>query len=599
MSTKVAPDPSPQIVDLNNYNDKVIMDLLLENKDNRKTIMDLLLEEKAKRKRIIQEWLNKFKKENRREASIDDRKKESKIFEDYNEIIVKLEHLSERSEIDRDENIAKENELLYHMNSSNDDNATNDAYDSEDEEYDDDTIQCIELHKDFDDIREKYDHIDRKNEKYNEKDKFESRYFYAGNLDENKKKELANIVKFSQFKTPDDKNVYIIGNIINDSETSILSTRRQDDVHHMEGLAADVAQLKVIELKYISESNGELQFKIKVAKDKDEISKFEINQKTIQPVVESFLETIKKIDFENKKKLSDKVFKLKRADKNGKNVDPLDKDFTDDSKTITRKASPVVTSKAAFRVCPFRVCLTDSKPSPEEEKEAENKRIDRFRVLNEEIKKGKLKYYLISFEDNSDDYKDVVDSEVDLLLNCGVIGALVITLLFNSSLQTQEMSDESIEFFTETGCNIIWYMYQILVVIGFFMSCLSVMHSVSTYKLLNFWMPCKDSKKEFTQEISIVHLVRMATMGVPIVIMLAIPFGSCIFISPGDGLLSLLVLMGSLVYFFYAILHNEAKAAVILHRKLRSTLHLHVEKKVKKCKKTKKDTKSGHTKPET
>ena len=183
--------------------------------------------------------------------------------------------------------------------------------------------------------------------------------------------------------------------------------------------------------------------------------------------------------------------------------------------------------------------------------------------------------YKLSYRSNESDTIDkVVEAHLGLLLNCGVIGALVITLLFSISLAPSDLSDSSMEYFGDSGCTILWYIYYILVVAGFYISCISVMQSISTYKQLSFWMSTTRSKLEYTQKISIVGLIIMSTTILPSTIMLAVPAGAAIYISPDAGLISLILLCLSLLYLLNAVSGSEAKAAALLHSELRRILNI-------------------------
>ena len=183
--------------------------------------------------------------------------------------------------------------------------------------------------------------------------------------------------------------------------------------------------------------------------------------------------------------------------------------------------------------------------------------------------------YKVSYRsDESDTIDKVVEAHLGLLLNCGVIGALVITLLFGISLAPSDISETSLEFFGDEGCSVIWYIYYILVVAGFYISCLSVMQSISTYKQLSFWMSTQQTKLEYTQNVSIVGLIILSTTILPATIMLAVPAGSAIFISPQAGLISIILLFIAFLYVLHEVSLSEAKATVLLHLELKRILKI-------------------------
>lgn len=125
--------------------------------------------------------------------------------------------------------------------------------------------------------------------------------------------------------------------------------------------------------------------------------------------------------------------------------------------------------------------------------------------------------FKVSFNDDfeSEDINKVVESYLGLLLNCGVIGALVITLLFQVAITSQSFSDASIEYFTEDGCTTMFNIYFILVTSGFYMSCLTVISSIFKYKQLSFWMANTELKSAYVEKLSLTGLIVLATGMLP------------------------------------------------------------------------------------
>jgi len=184
--------------------------------------------------------------------------------------------------------------------------------------------------------------------------------------------------------------------------------------------------------------------------------------------------------------------------------------------------------------------------------------------------------FKVSFNDDfeSEDINKVVESYLGLLLNCGVIGALVITLLFSVAITSQSISDESIEYFTEDGCNTMFNIFFILVTAGFYMSCLTVISSIFKYKQLSFWMANIELKSIYVEKLSLTALIILATGMLPGSIMIAVPFGSAIFISPVAGLSSLIILLLTAIYNFVVNVREEAIACILVHQNLRKKLKL-------------------------
>ena len=125
--------------------------------------------------------------------------------------------------------------------------------------------------------------------------------------------------------------------------------------------------------------------------------------------------------------------------------------------------------------------------------------------------------YKVSFieELETENVDKLTESYLGLLLNCGVIGALVITLLFQVVITSQDFSDASIEYFTEDGCVSMFHIFYILVTVGFYMSIMIVANSIFKYKQLSFWMSKTELKSVYIEKLSIVGLIVLATILLP------------------------------------------------------------------------------------
>ena len=129
---------------------------------------------------------------------------------------------------------------------------------------------------------------------------------------------------------------------------------------------------------------------------------------------------------------------------------------------------------------------------------------------------GKLNTLKVFFDDGDEieqreDVLKVTDAYLGLLLNCGVIGALVITLLFGSTTASQEFSSESIDYFTEEGCRTMFHFFNFFVTLGFYMSCLIVVYSIFKYKQLSFFMSTIELKAAYIERFSLVGLIVLST----------------------------------------------------------------------------------------
>ena len=117
-------------------------------------------------------------------------------------------------------------------------------------------------------------------------------------------------------------------------------------------------------------------------------------------------------------------------------------------------------------------------------------------------KDKKIKQYVVEYQTSDDADKAhaniVAEKALDLCLNYGVIGALIISVLFPMVINGGgTISDEAIAFFTPDGAQVIFYIYMILINIAIALALITLMFAANLYKLLSFWMVTPRAKTTF------------------------------------------------------------------------------------------------------
>jgi hypothetical protein len=109
-------------------------------------------------------------------------------------------------------------------------------------------------------------------------------------------------------------------------------------------------------------------------------------------------------------------------------------------------------------------------------------------------------------KDKEDDTDKLLESFTGLLLNMGVVGALILTMIFPVLLGPEvELSQTAKDFFGDDGAFALRVTYQALLVTCLGVS-ISVIHrSVRMYTAVNFWMPTPADKRWFIDRFSMVR----------------------------------------------------------------------------------------------
>jgi hypothetical protein len=158
--------------------------------------------------------------------------------------------------------------------------------------------------------------------------------------------------------------------------------------------------------------------------------------------------------------------------------------------------------------------------------------------------------------------KESVEKTLGLLLNSGVVGALILSMLFGLSFNSVTYATPSVNFFGNGLCDVIYYLMFIAITISTFGSLLLIFASLRIYTHLAFWLCTTKSKLKYLSEVSMAYIAILANL-VLFSAMAAIPFAAAIIVSPGAGLISsIALLITTLGGIHYAIESKLSKTAI-------------------------------------
>ena len=164
---------------------------------------------------------------------------------------------------------------------------------------------------------------------------------------------------------------------------------------------------------------------------------------------------------------------------------------------------------------------------------------------------------------NKEDIDLLVNSYLSLIVNLGVIGALILSLLFQFTVVDFTPSMSSTDYFGEYYVTILKYIFITIINISVGLSLSVIYRSVFYYKQLGFWMTTPRAKLIWIERSSIVSLVGSAQI-VIISAVISIPFGAASAISPVAGLISLIV-MSLIMLIFLIVTEEEIGSIGIVH----------------------------------
>lgn len=140
---------------------------------------------------------------------------------------------------------------------------------------------------------------------------------------------------------------------------------------------------------------------------------------------------------------------------------------------------------------------------------------------------------------NEEHAKSLISSSLTLLNNCGIIGSLILTMLYPLVVAGITPCDESVTFFGTDGIYVIKLLFEIFVVLAIVEALALIYASVRFYTMLSFWLPNVKSKIWYVQEISLAPAVKSSCRIIQYAAFI-IPLGAALNSSPKSGVIGII-----------------------------------------------------------
>lgn len=137
-----------------------------------------------------------------------------------------------------------------------------------------------------------------------------------------------------------------------------------------------------------------------------------------------------------------------------------------------------------------------------------------------------------------------------LLLNTGVVAALILSVFYPLTFTPLEASSDSEDFFSGSALSSFKFLFYLLVLVTVSLSLVSFYCSVRCYTYLSFWLTRRESRMRFLEQVSLVGLA-ISTEIIIYLAILSVPFAVVVQISPATGLVALVVAVLTVVLFGY------------------------------------------------
>jgi hypothetical protein len=169
----------------------------------------------------------------------------------------------------------------------------------------------------------------------------------------------------------------------------------------------------------------------------------------------------------------------------------------------------------------------------------------------------------------------LVDFSLNFLINSGVVGALLLSVLFPLVLTPLIYSDDSQEFFGDTNLIAFSYVYFFLMYFSLFCSIWLTFMTIHYYLHITIWMPTIDMKMWYVTELNTLQGISAITHMCIVGAMIALPFGIAVMISSEAAVISLLFLVIISIFLLVSLFHpksGDAKLVKEFHGRIKSLL---------------------------
>lgn len=168
---------------------------------------------------------------------------------------------------------------------------------------------------------------------------------------------------------------------------------------------------------------------------------------------------------------------------------------------------------------------------------------------------------------HQEEVKTLIDGYLNLLVNFGVIGALLVALLFQFTINDITIAQSTLDLFGDTASIVIKYIFLALMNALVCCAAMLIVRSVMLYKQLSFWMVSNVAKIKWINQVNLVPII-VITQSTLFMLCIAIPFGAVVSIGPIPGLISsIIVTIAS--FFVTEAGDNEFLSIILVHEECR------------------------------
>lgn len=172
----------------------------------------------------------------------------------------------------------------------------------------------------------------------------------------------------------------------------------------------------------------------------------------------------------------------------------------------------------------------------------------------------------------------MIEQNLNFLINTGVVGALLLSVLFPVALTPLVASNESIAYFGDRAIYGLLISYFFFIYSSLFFSIWITFITIHYYLHITIWMPTLDLKLWYIMELNILPAVVSITFGCILSSSFSLPFGIAVAITPTAGLIALgmdLFMLAVLGYRIFSPKGGDVMLVKELHKRVQKTLIEH------------------------
>ena len=181
-------------------------------------------------------------------------------------------------------------------------------------------------------------------------------------------------------------------------------------------------------------------------------------------------------------------------------------------------------------------------------------------------------------EAHTEDCDRLISQALDFLINSGVVGALLLSVLFPQVFIPLVPSDDSLQFFGDTTVMTFYYFYVVNMYFSLFCSIWITFMTIHYYLHITIWMPTTELKMWYVTDLNVMPGVVFVTHACVISSALALPFGICVGISSEAAIISGIWCIGMFAYLFGTTMSSSGGDARVVQELHKRTRHMMIKK---------------------